>query len=132
VLRRGRPTVWSLAASAEILAAGTALLALVGHFGAAAALLVVLGCFQIVFSTGCNTVLQLDTPDALRGRVMGLYALAFAGMTPFGSLLVGTMAEHLGVRAACALAGGTGFIAVAVLVLLGRRAGVTWSRPPDR
>ena len=33
-------------------------------------LLVALGCCQILFSTGCNTTLQLDTPDALRGRVM--------------------------------------------------------------
>ena len=65
-----------------------------GHFGATASLLVVLGCCQILFSTGCNTTLQLDTPDALRGRVMGLYALAFAGMTPIGSLLVGAIAQH--------------------------------------
>jgi len=104
---------------------------LVGHFGTTAALLVVLGCCQILFSTGCNTTLQLDTPDALRGRVMGLYALANAGMTPFGSLLVGAIAEHLGVRAACALGGGTGLVAVAALVLIGRRAGLAWSHGRD-
>ncbi|HYB43273.1 MAG TPA: MFS transporter [Candidatus Methylomirabilis sp.] len=127
LLRRGRPPLWSLAASAAILSAGTACLALVGHFAATAALLVVLGCCQILFSTGCNTTLQLDTPDSLRGRVMGLYALAFAGMTPFGSLLVGTIAEHLGVRAACALGGGGGLAAVAALVLIGRRAGLVWT-----
>jgi hypothetical protein len=63
---------------------------------------------------------------------MGLYALAFAGMTPFGSLLVGTIAEHLGVRAACALAGGAGLVAVGVLALLGRRAGLTWSPGIER
>lgn len=126
-LRRGRPSLWSLAASAAVLSAGTASLALVGHFGTTAALLVVLGCCQIAFSTGCNTTLQLATPDALRGRVMGLYALANAGMTPFGSLLVGTVAEHLGVRAACALGGGSGLVAVAALVLVGRRAGVGWT-----
>ena len=34
-----------------------------------------------------------------------LYALAFAGMTPFGPLLVGTIPEQLGVRTACALGG---------------------------
>jgi MFS family permease len=127
VLRRGRPALWSLAASAGVLSAGTAALALVGHFAATAALLVLLGCCQIVFSTGCNTTLQLATPDALRGRVMGLYALAFAGMTPFGSLLVGTVAEHLGVRAACALGGGAGLVAVAALVLAGRRTGLSWT-----
>jgi MFS family permease len=128
LLRSGRPSLWSLAASAAILSAGTATLALVGHFGATAALLVALGCCQILFSTGCNTTLQLTTPDALRGRVMGLYALANAGMTPFGALLVGTIAEHFGVRMACALGGGAGLLAVAALTLVGRRAGLAWKR----
>ncbi|HEY7437150.1 MAG TPA: MFS transporter [Methylomirabilota bacterium] len=131
VLRRGRPPLWSLAASAAVLSAGTASLALVGHLGTAAALLVALGCCQILFSTGCNTTLQLDTPDALRGRVMGLYALANAGMTPFGSLLVGTLAERLGVRAACALGGGSALVAVAVLVLVARRPGLDWTPRRD-
>ena len=132
LLRQGRPTLRFLAASATVLCVGTAALALVSHFVATAALLVVLGCFQILFSTGCNTTLQLDTPDALRGRVMGLYALAFAGMTPFGSLLVGTIAEHLGVRAACALGGGAGLVALGALVLIGRRAGLAWTHGLER
>jgi MFS family permease len=127
LLRRGRPPLWFLAASAATLSAGTGALALVGHFGAAAVLLVVLGCCQILFSTGCNTTIQLDTPDALRGRVMGLYAIANAGMTPFGSLLIGTLAEHLGVRAACALGGGAGLVAVTALVLVGRKKGLAWT-----
>ena len=62
---------------------------------------------------------------------MGLYALANAGMTPFGSLLVGTIAEHLGVRAACMLGGGGGLLAVAALVLIGRRAGIAWTLPRE-
>ena len=128
LLRRGRPALWFLAASAAVLSAGTASLGLVGHFGAAAVLLVALGCCQILFSTGCNTTLQLETPDALRGRVMGLYALANAGMTPFGSMLMGVLAERLGVRAACALGGGSGLAAVIVLVLVARRAGLAWRR----
>ncbi|HWP73867.1 MAG TPA: MFS transporter, partial [Methylomirabilota bacterium] len=127
LLRRGRPSLRFLAVSATVLSAGTAGLGVVDHFGAAALLLVALGACQILFSTGCNTTLQLTTPDALRGRVMGLYALANAGMTPFGSLLVGAIAEHLGVRAACMLGGGGGLVAVAVLVLVGRRAGLSWT-----
>ena len=132
LLRRGRPSLRFLAVSATVLSAGTASLGLVGHFGTAAILLVGLGCCQILFSTGCNTTLQLTTPDALRGRVMGLYALANAGMTPFGSLLVGTVAEHLGVRAACLMGGGGGLVAVAVLVLVGRRMGLSWTLGPER
>jgi MFS family permease len=132
LLRRGRPSLRFLAVSATVLSAGTASLGLVGHFGTAAVLLVGLGCCQILFSTGCNTTLQLTTPDALRGRVMGLYALANAGMTPFGSLLVGTVAEHLGVRAACLVGGSGGLVAVAVLVLVGRRTGLSWTLGPER
>jgi MFS family permease len=131
LLRRGRPSLRFLAVSATVLSAGTAGLGLVGHFGTAAVLLVGLGFCQILFSTGCNTTLQLTTPDALRGRVMGLYALANAGMTPFGSLLVGTLAEHVGVRAACLCGGGGGLVAVAVLVLVGRRAGLGWTLARD-
>ena len=131
LLRRGRPPLWFLAASAAILSAGSAALAAVGHFGTAAVLLVGLGCCQILFSTGCDTTLQLSTPDALRGRVMGLYALANAGMTPFGALLIGTIAERLGVRAACALGGGSGLVAVVILVLVGRRRGLAWTAGRD-
>lgn len=129
--RRGRPPLALLAGSAAALCAGVALLGLArpGHFAAAAVLLVVLGGCQIVFSTGCNTALQLATPDALRGRVMGLYALAFAGMTPLGALMVGALAEHLGVRAACTIGGGAGLVATAALVMVAHRAGLTWRGP---
>jgi len=121
LLRRDRPPLSFLAGSAALLAVGVALLALVGRFGVAVALLTVLGCLQIYFTTSCNTTLQLITPRALRGRVMGLYALAFAGMTPFSSLLVGTIAEHLGVRAACAFGGITGLVAIGALALVALR-----------
>jgi MFS family permease len=121
LFRRDRPSLAALAGAAATLCAGIVVLALVGHFAAAAAVLAVLGCCQIVFTTGANTTLQLSTPDALRGRVMGLYALAFAGMSPFGALLVGTVAEHFGVRVACAVSGGSGLLAVAGLTLVASR-----------
>jgi len=52
--------------------------------------------------------------------------VTFAGMTPFGSLLVGTIAEHLGVRAAVAAGGAAGLLGVVVIVLVAHRAGLTW------
>lgn len=45
---------------------------------------------------GSNTIIQTIVPEERRGRVMGWYTLAFAGMMPFGSLLAGTLAQHLG------------------------------------
>jgi MFS family permease len=121
LLRRDRPPLALLAGSAAVLCAGVATLALVQHLPLALAILAVLGMLQIYFTTSCNTTLQLITPPALRGRIMGLYAMAFAGVTPFGSLLIGALAEHLGVRAACAIGGLTGAAAVGALMLWSRR-----------
>jgi len=45
--------------------------------------------------TTANTRLQLQVPDHLRGRVMGMYFLVFIGTTPIGSYLIGFLAEHL-------------------------------------
>jgi MFS family permease len=126
LLRTGQPPLSFLVGSAATLCAGLVALALVGHFASAAAVLALLGCSQILFTTGCNTVLQLSAPNELRGRVMGLYTVTFAGMTPFGSLLVGMVAEHQGVQAACAAGGGIGLLGVAVLVAVAHRAGIVW------
>jgi MFS family permease len=51
------------------------------------------GFFMIIFFATANTSVQTRTPDELRGRVMGIYALAFLGLTPFGSILAGAMAR---------------------------------------
>jgi hypothetical protein len=53
-------------------------------------------------------------------------------MILFGSVLMGLIAERLGVRAACALGGGSGLVAVIVLVLLARRAGLAWTARRER
>ncbi len=60
-------------------------------------LLMGVGIASTAFHATANTSLQLTTPDYLRGRVMGLYMLLFAGSTPIGGYLTGLMAEHLGV-----------------------------------
>jgi MFS family permease len=127
LVRRAQPPLSFLAGSAAALCAGLVALALAGHVSIVAFLLAFLGCCQILFTTGCNTTLQLIAPNALRGRVMGLYTVTFAGMTPFGSLLIGLLAERRGVRAACMAGGALGLLGVAVLVLVGRRVGVVWT-----
>ncbi len=65
-----------------------------------APLLAALGFCSIVFSTTANTRLQLLAPPELRGRVMSIYMLLFGGTTPLGGLLIGSLAEHQGIRRA--------------------------------
>ncbi|HEX5166685.1 MAG TPA: MFS transporter [Thermomicrobiales bacterium] len=61
-----------------------------------------LGLFSIVFTATANSRLQIITPPELRGRIMSLYTLMFLGSTPIGSLIIGSLAEHQGVRMATA------------------------------
>jgi MFS family permease len=66
-------------------------------FALSAALLVALGFAGITFATTANTLLQLIVPDELRGRVMSLYILLFAGSTPIGGFLIGSLSDTIGV-----------------------------------
>lgn len=43
-----------------------------------------------------NTVLQTIVDDDKRGRVMSLYTMSFLGTIPFGNLLAGFLADHIG------------------------------------
>lgn len=81
------------------------------YFALSALLLVALGFAGVTFATTANTLLQLNAPDELRGRVMSLYVLLFIGSTPLGGLLIGSLSSVIGVTATlltCALLCGLG------------------------
>jgi len=69
------------------------------------ALLLVTGFGMMVQSASINTVLQTIVDEDKRGRVMSLYTMAFMGMAPFGSLLYGTLASHIGAPATVTVGG---------------------------
>jgi MFS family permease len=50
-----------------------------------------------------TTLVQNDVPDALRGRVMALWSMAFLGSRPVTALATGWMTDVTGVRAALVL-----------------------------
>ncbi|NMC82266.1 MAG: MFS transporter [Armatimonadetes bacterium] len=53
-------------------------------------------CFVLSLSS-CNTLVQLQTPDEMRGRVMSVYVLFNSGTGPIGSMLAGIIASNVGV-----------------------------------
>jgi predicted MFS family arabinose efflux permease len=67
--------------------------------------LAVMSFCAIIFSASCNSVLQLGSPNEMRGRVMSLYTLLTAGSSPIGALLTGLVTNTLGVRVNLALWG---------------------------
>lgn len=58
--------------------------------------LLILGLSSISYIASTNTSLQMNSPMHLRGRIMGLYVVIFAGSTPIGALFTGTMADLIG------------------------------------
>lgn len=85
------------------------------------ALLVALGFAGILFSTSANSLLQLKTPDELRGRVMGLYMLLFAGSTPIGGLLIGSLSSVIGVPLTLLLCAALCLLGVGIALVYGWR-----------
>ncbi len=81
--------------------------------------LIPMGAAGIAFVATANSTLQLNSDDAMRGRVMALYSVVFLGSTPIGGPIAGWVAEQYGVRAgfwlsglACLIAGGFALRAV--------------------
>lgn len=74
-------------------------------FAPAAVLFAAAGGSMALQGISSNSFLQRAAPDHLRGRVMGFYSFVALGMAPFGSFLMGWIAEHFGVRAAFATGG---------------------------
>ena len=59
-------------------------------------LVVPAGFAMILQMASSNTLIQTMVPDELRGRVMAVYSMMFMGMAPFGALLSGAIAHHVG------------------------------------
>jgi len=134
--RGGRLVIGSFALFGVLLASA----AFAPGFWSALALFTAAGCLMAVNGILANTMLQLQAPDRLRGRVMGFYSFVVLGMAPFGALQAGWVSEHYGARASFAL-GGVACVLMAALVGYavradgradGRTGGRAEGRPADR
>ncbi len=71
------------------------LLAVAPTYLLALAYLTLGGFAMIIVGISCNTKVQEDAPDALRGRVMAVYSLVFNGLFPVGGLEIGFLAGRI-------------------------------------
>ncbi|MGV7636535.1 MFS transporter, partial [Mycobacterium kansasii] len=62
-------------------------------FWLVAVLLTLVGLLQMAFTTSAMSIMQLSVDPEYRGRVMGIYMLAFLGGTPLGAPLLGAIAD---------------------------------------
>lgn len=110
----------AMGAAALLYMAMVAVFAVSAWFPLSFAILVVAGVGWSMMVTLNQTLLQLRLDDAFRGRVLALYTMA-GGLTPFGSLAMGSAADVFGVREAVAAFAVAGFVLAAVVGLGSRR-----------
>jgi MFS family permease len=67
-------------------------------FWIAGAVLYVVGFSTMIQFGSTNTLIQMMSPDRLRGRAISAYSMMYMGMTPIGSMMAGVIAEHIGAR----------------------------------
>lgn len=79
------------------------------NYIAYAILLPIIGFIALITFIAANTMVQLRTDSAIRGRVMGIYLTVFLGGTPIVSPLIGWMTQELGTRITITICGAIAF-----------------------
>ncbi|MDC0583308.1 MFS transporter [Paracoccaceae bacterium] len=67
-----------------------------------------------------QTALQMDLPDHFRGRVMSLWTVVNVGATATGAMILGGLADYIGIPTAFCFAGGLGTVLLLTAVLKNR------------
>src|SRR6266699_1279322 len=109
-----RPSMSRLLTGAIAFGILEALFALSHQYLLSLVLIAGVGFAQIAFSALANTTLQTVTPDYLRGRVMSVYMVVFAGSVPLGNLFTGGIAHLFGAPIALLIGAGLSLIAAIV------------------
>jgi predicted MFS family arabinose efflux permease len=82
-----------------------------------ALLIGLMGFANIFFTTTANSLMQINSDNEFRGRVMSVYSLVFAGSTPIGNMFVGSIADKAGGGSAFFWAGVVTFFLVAATII---------------
>lgn len=114
--RRQRPRIEILLTSATVFGVGCALAAVMPTYWLFGASLMVIGVSALTFANSTNSLLQLGTEPAMRGRVMAMRLALALGGTPLGAPVVGWVADTAGPRWALGVGAASGLAAAAVLL----------------
>jgi MFS family permease len=78
-----------------ILGIGLIFFSRISYFPFAMPFAVIIGFGSLMPMTACITIIQMEAASNMRGRVMSYVAMAYFGMLPLGSLLIGTISQKL-------------------------------------
>jgi MFS family permease len=121
--RRSRVRLRAIAQTAAVLAVLELAAGLARAADAFSVLLVGIGLCTVTLFTSVNSTVQINTRQAMRGRVMGVYLLAFMGAGAVGGPAVGYADQHLGAQSGLVIAGAVGLVATAAISIRLARLG---------
>jgi MFS family permease len=111
---RNQPRFIFLTVGALVFGIGCTLAAVAPGYWPFAGALLITGIASLTFTNTSNSLMQLSTEPAMRGRVMALRLAIVIGGTPLGASSVGWIADHLGPRWAMGVGATSGFISALV------------------
>ena len=114
--RRESPQVAQLLGGSVIFGLGCALAALMPTYWLFGIVLVAVGVASQTLTTTANSLIQLRTDRAMRGRVMALYITIALGGTPIGAPIVGWVADTFGPRWALGVGAAAGTVAALIAI----------------
>ena len=109
-----------LLVSAALYSATFVLFGLSHAFVISLMLLLLMGAADTIWAAARNVILQLHTPESMRGRVMGVFHLSNRGLHPLGQTETGLAVPLIGARGTTVLGG----LVVAAVTLV-----ITWKVP---
>ena len=111
---REKPHIALLCPGAALFGLGCALAAIMPNYWLFGLALVVIGVSALTFTNSTNSLVQLSTAPAMRGRVMAIRLAIALGGTPIGAPIVGWVADRFGPRWALGVGAAAGFAAALV------------------
>jgi MFS family permease len=112
--RRARPRMTLLLLAGTVFGVGCTTAALMPNYVLFGLVLVVIGVSTQTFTTSTNSLVQLTTEPAMRGRVIAILLAIALGGTPLGAPVVGWVADRFGPRWALGVGAASGFGAALV------------------
>lgn len=123
-LRSARPLMKIMVIASAIFGLSLMLLAYSGRLPLALVFMMLSGLGMMAQTSAINTYIQTHTIPAMRSRAISYYIMAYQGMIPIGSLIIGWTANLYGPRLAVCLAGVIGLMATGIFVVYkSKRAG---------
>jgi MFS family permease len=116
-LRSAKPLKRIVVLASAIFGVSLILLAYSGILSLALVFMAFGGIGMMAQTSAINTYIQTHTIPEMRARAISYYIMAYQGMIPIGSLLIGWTAQAFGPRLAVFLAGGIGLCATAMFVV---------------